>query len=134
MDNYKFVKFSSIARFTTIYDIKGFKTYLQNCEFYEGHIDILTDDFTDFSNLMVCVPSDEIRLEKGNKILGYMFLCDYHRLSETVDIELIDTIVRGENIALKMIEYFEIKFNKPLRPQIMMRGSNIYWTNIGRNI
>ncbi len=55
-----------------------------------------------------------------------MLTLPYDRYSEKVYIDIIDTFINGENIALKMIENFEIKNNKPIRPY--------NWTNIRRNI
>lgn len=121
----KIVEYNRIKNYKK-YDIKSFFDKLDESDF-SGYIYSWTGGYRYLTNLFLAI-------DKNDNIVGYMFLDRFKKSDNNVKIKLIDTFIRNNNIALKMILLFENKTKKTLYPEKIIDEAKEYWKKLNKPI
>lgn len=121
--NIKLIEYNRIKNYQK-YNPKSFFNKLE-CSDYSDYIERWTDEYRYLTNLFLAIDDD-------NNIVGYMFLGRHKKKDKYVKIKLIDTFIRNNNIALKMMTLFENKNNKILLPEEIVDDAKGYWKKINK--
>ena len=109
----------------TKYDTDSFFNKL-DCSEFSDYINRWTEEHRYLTNLFLAI-------DDNDNIVGYMFLGRYKKTDINVKIKVIDTFIRNNNIALKMMTLFENKKNKILLPELIVDDAKEYWKKINKS-
>ena len=83
----------------------------------------ITEGFREFKNCYVAID------EKINRIIGIMFVSKKFQ-----EIYMIESIIKGQNIAMKMINEFDKKYKTKINPYNIVKEAEEFWKKKGYTI